>query len=403
MQPGEPVAQAFVGRQPVFNRRGDIYAYELLFREGHTNAAGVLDGTQASAQVLHNTLMEIGLETIAGGKQSLINFNRDLLLSEIPEILPANKVILEILEDVEVDDLLVECMQNLKQQGFTIALDDFEYDEKWQPLLKLADIIKIDVMALSPEQIQEHLRLLRPFKVKLLAEKVETQAEYEVLYNAGFDYFQGFFFARPAVISGNKLANNELALLKLISELQNPEAEIADIETLVEQNVSLSYKLLRFINSSAFALPEKVDSLRRAIIFFGLGKLRNWASLIAMSGNQKHSSELLRTAAVRAKFCESLAPDTRASTTGSYFIVGLFSVLDALLSHPMSEIIEHLPLEDSVKSALVDHSGETGAALQCALACEHCNMQEIHFADIDPTQLYTKHLESMLWAESLFS
>ena len=395
--------QAFVGRQPVFDRQGDIHAYELLFRQGPANFADVCDGTQASASVLHVTLMEIGLEAIVGTKISFINFNRDLLLSDIPDILPANKVVLEILEDVEIDQQLIDCVRKLKDKGFTIALDDFQYHPKWLPLLELANIIKIDVLELSPEQVHEHLELLRPYPVKLLAEKVETQADYERLYRDGFDYFQGYFFARPAVVSGKQLASNELALLQLISKLQNPHSEILDIEQLVEQDVSLSYKLLRFINSAAFGLPEKINSLHRAIIFFGLSHLRNWASLIAMASNKKHSSELLRTAAVRAKFCESLSQVDHSSMAGSYFMVGLFSVLDALLDQPMSNIVEHLPLEDDIKAALINQQGDVGAALRCALACERCHMQDIHFAGIDPAAIYAIHLESMLWAEKLIS
>ena len=393
--------QAFVGRQPVFDRQGAIYAYELLFREGNVNSAGVVDGAQASARVLHHTLMGIGLDTIAGGKLSLINFNRDLLLSSIPKILPASKVVVEILEDVEVDDQLIDSLQGLKSKGFMLALDDFEYHPDWDPLLEMADIIKLDVQALSTEQIREHLELLRPGKARLLAEKVQTQAEHEMLHDAGFDYFQGYFFARPAVLSGRQLASNELALLELISKLNNPDAEVEDIEELVEHDVGLSYKLLRFINSAAFSLPETITSLHRAIIFFGLGQLRNWASLIVMADINKHSSELLRTATVRAKFCESLSHASHTGVAGSYFMVGLFSVLDALLDQPMTAITEHLPLDEDIKAALDHQHGDAGAALKCALACEQCALEDIHFFNLEPTDLYTLHLESMLWAESV--
>ncbi len=399
----EAQSQAFVGRQPILDRQGNIHAYELLFREGHINAAGVIDGTQASASVLHNTLMEIGLEEIVGTKLSFINFNRDLLLSNIPEILPANKVVIEILEDVEIDVHLIEAIQQLKKKGFTIALDDFEYDSKWIPLLDLADIVKIDVLAFSPEKIREHIKLLRPYAVKLIAEKVETQADYDQLYEAGFDYFQGYFFAKPAVVSGKQLASNELALLQLISKLQDPQTEIEEIEKLLEQDVSLSYKLLRFINSAAFGLSEKINSIQRAIIFFGLNQLRNWASLIAMASGKKHSSELLRTAAVRAKFCESLAQASGSKMINQYFMVGLFSVLDALLDQPMEDIVAQLPLDDDIIAALIDYSGELGAALKCALACEQCQMGDIQFADIEASTIYALHIDAMMWAKNLVS
>ena len=394
-------SKAFVGRQPIFDRQGNIHAYELLFREGHTNAAGVIDGTRASASVIHVTLMEIGLEEIVGTKLSFINFNRDLLLSNIPEILPANKVVIEILEDVEVDAQLIGAVRKLKEMGFTIALDDFEYDPKWLPLLDLADLIKIDVLALSSEQIREHIELLRSYNVKLLAEKVETQADYDQLYEDGFDYFQGYFFAKPAVVSGKHLATNEVALLQLISKLQDPQTEIEEIEKLLEQDVSLSYKLLRFINSAAFGLSEKINSLHRAVIFFGFNQLRNWASLIAMASDKKHSSELLRTASVRAKFCESLAQTSGSKEISQYFMVGLFSVLDALLDQPMEDIVSQLPLEDDIIATLIDHSGELGAALKCALACEQCQMRDIQFADIEPSEIYALHLDAMLWADNL--
>ena len=399
----ETNSQVFVGRQPVFDRQGDIFAYELLFREGMTNTAGVVDGTQASATVLQNTLMEIGLESIAAGKFSLINFNRELLLSDIPELLPTASVILEILEDVEIDSTLIEQVKFLNDSGFIIALDDFEFSPEWQPLLSLADIIKLDVLALSSAQIQEHLQLLRPFDVKLLAEKVETQADYERLYETGFDYFQGYFFARPTIVSGSKLASNEVALLDLVAKLQNPGADIEDIEKLVAQNVSLSYKLLRLINSASFAPTEPITSLHQAILLFGLKKLRNWASLIALSGSKKHSSELLRIAAVRAKFCESLALVEHRAAADGFFMAGLFSVLDALLDQPMADIVEHLPLNAAIKDALVHGQGNAGQALACALACERCELQAIQFDNFPSEDLYALHVEAMRWAESVIN
>lgn len=390
--------QVFVGRQPILDRELNTYAYELLFRPGLGNEAGFLDGEKATAQVIYNTLMEIGLDDLVGTSLAFINFTRDFLIGDIAHLLPPDRVVLEVLENVEIDVKLIKGVSSLAAAGFTIALDDFEYTPKWEPLIELAAVIKFDVQAIGAEKIQEQLQFLQKHNVQLLAEKVETQEEFEHFRELGFDYFQGYFFAKPKVISSNKLPDNHLALLNLMSRLQDTEIEIEEIELLVSQNVSLSYKLLRYINSAFFSLPKKINSVRQVVIYFGLQRLKNWASLMALTGIDGKPSELLQTGLVRARMCELLAVEGRLSGSDSYFMLGLFSILDALMDSTMEAILGKLPIAKELADALLNREGELGAVLSCCLACEQNNWSEMNLVGIKSEAINKIYMEAILWS-----
>ncbi|MFQ5658879.1 MAG: EAL and HDOD domain-containing protein [Gammaproteobacteria bacterium] len=391
-------AKAFIGRQPILNSKNGVCAYELLFRSGEVNAAGRLDGSKATAQVVYNTLLEMGLDDLVGPYLAFINFPRELLFDGIARLLPPDRVTIEILEDVKVDDKLVERVNLLSKQGFTIALDDFTYTPEWEPLLRLADIVKLDVFALSIEETQEHLELLRVYDVKLLAEKVETLQEYDTYRGMGFDYFQGYFFSKPEIVSKEILPDNHIALLQLLARLQDPDIDIGEVETLVSQTVSLSYKLFLYINSAYFGLPRKFDSIRQAVVYFGLQRLKDLACLIALVGINDKSSETILLGLTRAKMCEQLARMTRQPDVDIFFVIGLFSILEALLNHSLQEILQHLPLSKEVVGALLRYDGVPGEALQCSIACEQCKWPEIKFAKLDISSIHEAYTEAITWS-----
>ncbi len=393
------MTEAFVARQPIFDTRLQIYAYELLFRSSGENAAGErLDGGQATSQVIWNTFTVFGLDSLVGGARAFINFNRDLLLDDSSIILPPDRVVIELLEDMEVDQDLVDAVTRLADKGYTIALDDFSYQASWQPLVDVAHIVKLDVMALTVSELEEHMSLLQRHDLKMLAEKVETAEQYEQLKAMGFDYFQGYFLARPMVMKGRRTPADRTTILRLLARLNDPTADITDIEALISRDISLSYKLLRYINSALFSLPRRVDSTRTAIVLLGLVNIRRWASLIAMSGFNDKPGDLLGIALVRGRMGQNLAEAAGLADPDSHFTVGLFSALDALLDMPMEQVVEELPLGEDVVNALLHRQGPLGATLACALAYEHQDWDHVALDGLDARAIRDAYLSAVAWA-----
>lgn len=391
----------FVGRQPIFNRRQGVYAYELLFRSAQQNVANIVDGDKATSDVIINTFMEIGLENIVGNKLAFINLTRTFFVNETSVSLPKDRVVLELLEDIEADDDVVAGVKRLREQGYSIALDDFIYHKSLQPLVDLADIIKIDIMALSKDEIREHVTQLRTHSLRLLAEKIETQDDFDFCMELGFDYFQGFFFAQPKVIRGKRLPNNRLAILKLLSRLNDPEITPNELEELIVQDVAFSYKILRYVNSAAIALPRKIESIQEAVVILGMATIRTWTTLLAMSHIDDKSTELVVIAMIRAKMAENMARMRKEPDPNTYFTVGLFSALDALMGNSMEEILTQLPLADHITEALLYHRGPHGKALSCVLTYERSEWEHIHCGVLSASDIRDTYLSAMQWANEV--
>lgn len=389
---------AFVGRQPIFDQNMAVYAYELLFRDGDKSSAGTVDGNQASSQVMLNTFAEFGLNSIVGSHRAFINFTRELLLDDSIKVLPCDRVVLEVLEDVRVDEMLVAAVRQLSNQGYLIALDDFIYDADWQPLVEIADIIKLDVLLLKPAEIESHVKLLQPFKAHLLAEKVETREQFMFLKDLGFDYYQGYFLSKPDVVKGKRTPTNKISIMHLLAKLMQPDPVHIEIEKLIAQDVTLSYKVLRFINAAQFALPRKIESINEAIVYLGLNSIRRFASLIALAGFNDQPHEILLTALTRARMCELLAKQAGKHDTEAFFTLGLFSALDILLSMPMSDVIGELPLGDELEQALLNGGGELGAALGCVLAYERQQWEAVVYAGLSSKDISTVYLNAVSWS-----
>jgi EAL and modified HD-GYP domain-containing signal transduction protein len=393
--------EIFIGRQPIYDRKLNVYAYELLFRAAPDNSARFSDGDQATSTVIVNAFLEIGLDNIVDQRLAFINLTRAFFVDHNNVCLPKERVVLELLEHIEPDAEVINGIRRLSAQGYAIALDDFVYHDALQPLVQLADIVKVDIMALGQDQIRRQVEKLRRHPLKLLAEKVETRDEFDFCLDLGFDYFQGYFFAQPQVIRGQRLPNNRLAILHLLSRLQDPDVKPAELEELIVQDVTFSYRILRYVNSAAFSLTRRIESVHQAVVILGLQAVRTWTSLLAMSQVDNKPTELVVTAMVRGKMAEALAEALKAPHPESFFTVGLFSALDALMDNTMEEILTQLPLAEHISSALLHHQGIHGEVLESVLAYERGDWDRIYCGKLRPDQFVNCYLSALRWAREV--
>jgi EAL and modified HD-GYP domain-containing signal transduction protein len=391
--------EIYIGRQPIYNSTLEVCAYELLYRSNNiVNEAGVINHNQATAQVLLNAFLEFGLDKLVGQKKAFINLPRDFVVGNLPLPFSKERVILEILEDTEVNSALISALQELNGKGYDIALDDFIYHPDLSPLINVSKIIKIDFLALSREDIRGHVAALRKHNVKLLAEKVETHDDFAFARELGFDYFQGYFFCKPNIVTGQSLPANRLAILTLLAKLQDPKINIKILADLVSQDIGVSYKLLRGLNCAFFALPKPIESIHYAIVYLGLRQIKQWVSLIALSNIPDKPIELMVVGITRAKMCELLG-ETLGENKESCFTVGLFSVLDALLDTTMETAIANLPLADNIKAALLKHQGQMGHTLKSVLAYEEGRWDTIDFPNLTPDALTKAYFSAVTGAD----
>ncbi len=392
--------QIYVGRQAIYDRSLKVQAYELLYRGGAQATHTAFNGDRATLDVLFNTLIGIGLDKVAGSKPAYVNLTRAFILGEHPIPFPPERCVLEILEDIEVDDALIQGIERLKAQGFSIALDDYELKPDHERLLQIADVVKIDLLTVERPRLPHILAQLREYDVKLLAEKVETQEDFNLCLELGFEYFQGYFLCKPKVLNAQRIPGNRLSILQLLNKLQSPEASLDELVALITQNVTLSYKIMRYVNSAYLALPRQLTSVREAVLMLGQQTIRNLTALMVMNDIYDKPDELVRLSMVRAKMCELLAPDRKVQSM--FFTVGLFSTLDALLDAPMSSLLESLPLAVEVKSALLERAGTAGRALEAVIHYERGEW-EAAAGQLEPERLTQAYLESLDWADSLFN
>lgn len=392
----------FIGRQPIFDRNMHIYAYELLFRgSGEASSAGVIDGDSATSQVILNTFVNLGLDKIVGDHIAFINLTRTFISDPDMIVAPPDRIVLEVLEDIEPSTTIINTLKTLKQQGHTIALDDFIYDPVYEPFLELADIIKIDIMALGNDEIQRHVEKLRTKNIKLLAEKIETYEEYEFLKELDFDYFQGYFFSKPTIVQGKAISLNQLAILELVSKINSPDVEVDELSKIIATDVSLSHKVLKFINSPLSGLRTDVDSIQQAVVLLGLLTIKNWVTIMALASGSNKPGELSKVALTRGRSCELLARECKLSKPESFFTVGLFSMLDAMMDRPLEELLQELALSNDTKTALLEHKGVFGEALRCTLAMESSDYDLIVFDELTMEKLAEIYLEAISWADEL--
>lgn len=390
-----------LARQPIFDGNMKVVAYELLCRNSDLKFIATTDGDAASSQVLLNAFTELSIDDVVGDHRAFVNFTRTLLSSPPP--FSRQKLVIEVLEGQQVDAAMLFSLKQLRDQGYTIALDDFELSSETEGLVPYADIIKLDVLALSPEKLLTHVEQLKALGITLIAEKVETYEMFEKCKTLGFDLFQGYFLAKPRVISGRKISENKQSVLQLLSALHDANAPIDKIERMIARDTLLSFKLLRLVNSAAFGLSRNVESLRQAIMLLGLNKLRNWVNLLALSNLSGKPHELSITALTRARMCEMIATKiNQRSRPDSYFTVGLLSTLDAFLDAPLEELLRNLSLSEQLNQAMLKHSGPEGMVLAIVQMHEQGRWQDIDWDHLDemginPEILAEIYIDALRW------
>ena len=396
---------AFVSRQPIYSNDMGVYGYELLFRDSATDRANIVDGDSATAQVILN-FIEFGFDQMIGNRLAFINVTRNFIVDGHCASLPKDRVVLEVIEDVTAEPGIVDELRKLRDQGYTIALSDFGHEERSRPLVELADIIKIDVRA-ERDALASTVSNLRAFNVRLLAEKVETQDEFDFCSDLGFEYFQGYFFCKPKLIEGKQIPTNRLAATRLVSKLHVPDINASELAETIRQDVALSYKLLRFINSAYCAVPRNVDSIGHAAKLVGVSRLRAWASLLLLASMDDKPRELMVTGIVRAKMCEELADASGFPMGERFFTVGLFSVLDAMLDRRMEDVLDQLPLSDEVIQALLTRREPLGCVLNFTIAYERGDWEQLaeigNALKLDPPSIRKAYMNAIGWANEIIS
>lgn len=365
----------FTARQPIFDRSLRVKAYELLYRESEANHfPSNVSPIQATSKVLVNTFLDTNIDSISDGKSVLINFPICALRENFPEVAPHNKIILEVLEDVKPTDELYDILRTLFHKRYRIALDDFEYKPEWDRFLKFVKLIKFDIQNTPLNEIHNVVRHIRKNypKIKLLAEKVETYAEFNEAKGMGLDYFQGYFFAKPEVIKSSSIDVSETSLMSLYAEVMKSDVCFHRLNKIFQCDILLCYKLLNYVNSPAFGVTLEVESIKQAIGFLGENLLRRFICLLVASElSQRKPPELLKTSIYRARFCELIIQKTPFNKhSDRAFLAGLFSTLDAILDADMEDIVANLPLDRDIKLALAQNVGLLAGALNIIKAYE---------------------------------
>ncbi len=348
--------EIFVARQPVFTAKEKIFGYELLFRLSLENSFPDIDGSTATSGVLANTFFSFELDKILAGKPGLVNFTRDLIVKRTPLLFPEKHIIIEVLEDIEPEPEVIQALHEFKRQGFRIALDDFVYDKKFDEMIALSSIIKFDIMDTPLDTLEPVLESLKSGPpITLLAEKVETHEEFKQAKEMGFGLFQGYFFSKPEILSKKDISANQITKLKLVSAAGKRDPDLAAIEDLIKKDVSVSFKLLKFINSAYFQRPNPVDTIKDAMMFLGIDELKKFISVVVVSDlNPGKPNELIRSSVVRARMCEQCGTMLKTHfSTEELFTIGLFSSMDAIMDMPMDEILTSISLSNKIKDALL--------------------------------------------------
>jgi c-di-GMP-related signal transduction protein len=397
----------YIARQPIFTVQKRLFAYELLYRGTKEFPLAGVSGDRATTGLLTSTFLTEGIDVISNSKPCFVNFTEELLIQKTPASFPKKTLVIEILEDVRPTKEVLAACRELSAEGYRIALDDFIYDKSLEPLIKIADIIKIDFRLTPVETIHKTLKRLARYKVKLLAEKVETYDEFEKAAKLGFSYFQGYFFNKPEKILIKELALAQITLYNLLAEVTKETTSIDKLYEIISKDVGISYKLLRFINSAYFYRLQEVKTVKHAMAYLGEEELRRFVILMILSDLASvKPNELVRLSLVRAKFCELLALQSQfKSSSSELFLMGLFSLIDSILDTEMSAIMDKLPIADEIKDALSSGTGDFMPFLRAIIAYERAEIPSctdaVNQINVDMKLLPEIYFESLKYANAL--
>ncbi|MCM3124076.1 MULTISPECIES: HDOD domain-containing protein [Bacillaceae] len=406
----------YVARQPIFDLNEKTVAYELLYRSSAVNTYQHTDGDQATTDVIVNSFLNIGVKDLSNGKPCFINFTDNLLKLGVPSYFNPLSIVVEILETVELNDEILKICQELKSHGYTIALDDFfvsQWNELTVRLLDFIDIIKIDFRTTSRTDRQEMIRFLKGRDIRFLAEKVETIDEYLEAKEDGFVFFQGFYFSKPVILNSYDIPSYYHSYFQILKETESPEPDLEKIKDVIEKDISLSYKLLRLINNPVFRPRNEISSIKQAIILLGLNEIKKWIYVLAIrgavtgTGNSKER-EIIELSLKRGKLGELIGRKVgREVLASKYFLLGMFSLMDSLLHHPMEDLLQDLPLSNELKDALSGEKNDEYVMLQFLIDIEHAFHENLELA-FNPTtmskeELFRLYGEASDWAAKVLT
>ncbi|MBI3149232.1 MAG: EAL domain-containing protein [Betaproteobacteria bacterium] len=399
---------AFIGRQPIVDRTQAIVGYEMLFRaSAEAQTASIERALDADVSVLVNTFTNMGRESLVGNKLAFINVEKELIEGNYLALLQPQGVVLELQLSVQQAPELMERVKALRQEGYAIALDDFDANPQQAAYLPVANYVKLDVRTHGLERCGQLAKALQRFPVKKVAKKLESQAEFKFCKDANFDFFQGFYFAKPETVTARVVAPSFASIFHLLNLVRNG-AEVADIEAALKRDMTLSYKLLRYINSAGFGLSCEIQSFRHAVAILGYQKLYRWLTLLLLTADKSGRTPpaLIKTAVTRGRLMELLGEKhVSPADRDNLYVVGVFSMLDAMLEMPMDSVLEQLNLSETVNDALLHNAGVFAPFLQLAVACEDPEMKEVSelagLLGVSAQQLNAAHLEALDWVEKL--
>ncbi len=404
--------EIFIGRQPILDRAQQPYAYELLFRSGRQNTAQIGDDLSATATVLFHAISELGLEAALGPYLGFVNLDARMLMSEVVEMLPPEKFVLEVLETVELTPEVIARCRALKDKGYLLALDDFvSLQEQHRPLLEVADIVKVDLLGMEAARLQQTVQALHPWKLRLLAEKVDNAAQVKVCQELGFELFQGYYFAKPAIIEGKQLSHSELTLSRLLG-LVLEDADTARLEAIFKPEPGLTLNLMRLTNSAASGVRQKITSVRHAITVLGRRQLQRWLQLLVYADTSAQGGApgpLMQLAATRGRFLELLAGQLMGADgdlADRAFMTGIMSLMPTLLHVPIGEILKGLNVSADVRAALEAGEGMLGRMLQLAEALEEgdqdaCAALTAELPGVDSQKVNASLTQALAWANNI--
>ena len=401
--------EIYISRQTVYDVDQEVFAYELLFQENPETAAinNADDSSsgevsdQATSQAVLNVFMEIGLNHLFGDKLAFINLAHSFLTENHAIPFPKDKFILVIKDGGKITPELMEAIPVLRQQGYTIVVDDFVYDDSKLKLIENCNLIRFDFLSISQDGLKEMVSILKPYEVELLVKNVDSQEDFEICKNLGVHYFQGSFLCEPKVVRYKTLSTNAALLLQILAKTQDPEVNFDELEELFSQDVGISYKLLRLINSANFGLSKKVDSIHQAIMLLGMKEIKSWIAMVALSNIDSAPQELTNMSMARAMMCRRLAEKAGCENVDSYFTIGMFSLLDALMGRPMEKLLAGLPFSEEFNLALTAHKGPMGEALDCAIASEQGDWNQIKFDKLSSLEINEIYLGVLEWSRGV--
>ncbi|MDV7103895.1 HDOD domain-containing protein [Vibrio sp. TH_r3] len=397
---------SYVARQPILDINKNTVAYELLFRDGPKNTFPEIEPEKATNRLLSDQFLGDDYSVI-GDKLAFVNFPYRSLINQIPGLFPKEKIVVEILEDCQPTDLLLKAIICLEKKGYKIALDDFVPSPEWRRFLPHIHLIKFDIQIVPIEKAQKFIQKLEGSKIEFLAEKVESHQEYQKAVQAGFHYFQGYFFSKPEIIQKKSIEPSFLTIVQLCKVIAADEVDYREVEHIITGDVTLSYKLLRYVNSSSL-LSSPIQSFHQALAYLGEQKLRKFVSLVAVASSDRDKPESLYSLSIqRARFCELISqtacgPNQRSQA----FLTGMFSLLDSLLDQPLELIVHSIPIDQAIKSALLERKGVLGDILTMVTAYESADWETAHTLqtklNLDEDQLVGYYQQSIEWTEELF-